>query len=90
MAFILTQTLKNLNCPELPCTGYFHLFEKKCFKKAWKQVVTTKLFMNVLLQFRNVNFWISVSEIYLAGTITQFKISFKQNWLRMRLIEVIY
>ena len=43
--------------------------------------------MNVLLQFSNENFQISVSEIYLAGTVTQFKISFKQNWPRMLLIE---
>ena len=32
----------------------------------------------------------SLGEIYLAGTITQFKISFKQNWPRMLLIEVTY
>ena len=57
--------------------------KRNSFKKAWKQVVTTKLFMNVLLQFRNENLQISVSEIYLAGTITQFKISFKQNWPQM-------
>ena len=29
--------------------------KRNSFKKAWKQVVTTKLFMNVLLQFRNEN-----------------------------------
>ena len=46
--------------------------------------------MNVPLQFRNENVQISVSEIYLAGTIAQFKISFKQNWPRMLLIEVSY
>ena len=86
-AFILTQTLKSLNCPELPCTVFL---KRNSFKKARKQVVTTKLFMNVLLQFRNENLQISVSEIYLAGTITQFKISFRQNWPRMLLIEVTY
>ena len=53
-------------------------------------MVTTKLFMNVLSQFRNENLKISVSEIYLAGTITQFKISFKQNWPQMLLTEVTY
>ena len=46
--------------------------------------------MNVLLQFSNENLQISVSEIYLAVIITQFKISFKQNWPRMLLIEVTY
>ena len=46
--------------------------------------------MNVLLQFRNEDLQISVSDIYLAGTITQFKISFKQNWPRMLFIEVTY
>ena len=82
----------NIKKPELSkATLYWILFiflKRNSFKKARKQVVTTKLFMNVLLQFRNENF--SVSEIYLAGTITQFKISFKQNWPRMLLIEVTY
>ena len=32
-----------------------------------------------LLQFSNENLQISVSENYLAGTITQFKISLTQN-----------
>ena len=68
----------------------FIFLKRNSFKKARKQVVTTKLFMNVLLQFRNENLQISVSEIYLQGTITQFKISFKQNWPRMILIEVTY
>ena len=29
MAFILFQTLKILNCPEPPCTGYFSSFRKE-------------------------------------------------------------
>ena len=33
----------------------FVFLKRNSFKKAWKQVVTTKLFMNVLLQFRNEN-----------------------------------
>ena len=84
----------NIKKPELSsATLYWILFiflKRNSFKKARKQVVTTKLFMNVLLQFSNENLQISVSEIYLAGTITQFKISFKQNWPRMLLIEVTY
>ena len=44
-AFIFTQTLKNLNCPELWIPFVF--LKRNGFKKAQKQVVTTKLFMNV-------------------------------------------
>ena len=64
---------------------------KNSFKKARKQVVTTKLFMNAhFCSLGMKTYSRSVREIYLAGTITQFKISLKQNWPRMLLIEVTY
>ena len=44
-SFHFTQTLKNLNCPELWIPFVFS--KRNSFKKGQKQVVTTKLFMNV-------------------------------------------
>ena len=77
MAFILTQTLKNLNCLELPCTGYFSSFLKRnSFKKARKQVVTTKLFMNVhfcSLGMKTYRFHVVKSQVTLQEQLLSLK-----------------
>ena len=78
--------IKNLNCSELWIP---FVFLKKKFQESSNYKAIHEC---ALLQFRNENLWILGSEItsYLAGTIIQFKISLKQNWPRMLLIEVTY
>ena len=92
-AFIFTQTLKNLNCPELWIPFIFS--KRNSFKKAQKQVVTTKLFMNVhfcSLGMKTYRFQLVKSQKLPCRNnyYSVYKISFKQNWPPMILIEVTY
>ena len=89
-SFHFIQTLENLNRPELWMPFVF--LKRNSFKKAQKQVVTKKLFMNVhfcSLGMKSYRFQLVKSQ-KLPCTITQFKISFKRNGPRILLIEVTY
>ena len=86
----------NIKKPELSwAMDTFCLFERNSFKKAQKQVVTTKLFMNVHfcnLGMKTYKFQLVKSQKLPCRNnyYSVYKISFKQNWPRMILIEVTY
>ena len=92
-SFHFYPNIKNLNCPELWIPFVFS--KRNNFKKAQKQVVTTKLFMNVhfcSLGMKTYRFQLVKSQKLPCRNnyYSVYKISFKQNWPRMILIEVTY
>ena len=92
-AFIFTQTLKNLNCPELWIPFVFS--KRNSFRKAQKLVVTTKLSINVhfySLEMKTYRFRLVKSQKLPCRNnyYSVAKISSKQSWPRTISIEVTY